>query len=80
MTVRMKSVYEQYTPSKAYRYLVIRKSDSVFQVLVQKRYDESEWTGDPEPHYADVKTAVRFADTLEKAIEIGNEELRCVPE
>ena len=71
-------IYEQYAASGAYRFIVIQKSETVFQVIVQKRYDDSEWLGSSEPHYADVKSAVHYADTREKAIAIGNEELRCL--
>ena len=64
-----------YDSSKKYRFEVIDKKDSTYQILVEKFFDGSNldytWSGwvDAEDHI------IHIADTVKRAVEIGNEAL-----
>lgn len=79
-------VYEQYSKNKDYRFRIVQRKNDVFQVILEKRYFEWFWLDDgyekgyydeDAPYYVEEHNGTHLADTLEKAIEIGMEELRC---
>ena len=76
-------VYEKYSQNQEFRFQVWQRDNKIFEIIIEHRYYEWYYLGDgdegyydfDEPCYATEKNMLHFADTLEKAIAIGNEEL-----
>lgn len=73
--MRNEAVYEEYSEDKMYRFVVYRNED-LFEVWVQKRFTD-EYMGEDWFDYEDIRDVMHYADTLERAKEIGRECLRC---
>lgn len=69
-------VYQEYSKDKEYRFEVY-PHDDYYQVWVQKKITD-EYMGEDWFDYHDISDLMYYADTLERAIEIGRECLRCL--
>lgn len=70
-------VYEQYSSSGDYKYEVCRRKDGTFEVYVEKKYTDSDgYMPEDWFQYLPVPDTFHLTDTLQTAIEIGEECLR----
>ncbi len=68
-------IYDRYSDDKNYKYEVYKRSNGMYEVCVQFK-ETDEYTGKDWFQYSDISDIAHFTDTLERAIEIGDEELR----
>ncbi len=68
-------IYDRYSDNGEYKYEVYKNKNGLYQICVMFReYDEYE--GKEWFQYSDLSDIAHFTDTLERAIEIGDEKLR----
>ena len=65
------SIHEEYSYDGRYRFIVCRKPD-YFEVWVQKKITD-EYLGPEEVYFSDIPDIKHIADSLERAVEIGQE-------
>ena len=72
--MREKKITERYSQYGEYRFEVFDREDGTFQVWVQtKIYDD--YMGDDWFDWIDIKDYAHITDTVERALNIGNESL-----
>ena len=69
--MQRESIHEEYSYDRLYRFIVCRESD-YFEVWVQKKVID-EYLNPDEIYYSDIPDIKHTADSLERAIEIGQE-------
>ena len=69
--MQTESIHEEYSYDRLYRFIVCRESD-YFEVWVQKKVID-EYLNPDEIYYSDIPDIKHTADSLERAIEIGQE-------
>ena len=69
--MQIESIHEEYSYDRLYRFIVCRKSD-YFEVWVQKKVID-EYLNPDEIYYSDIPDIKHTADSLGRAIEIGQE-------
>lgn len=69
--MQRESIHEEYSYDRLYRFIVCRKSD-YFEVWVQKKVID-EYLNSDEIYYSDIPDIKHTADSLGRAIEIGQE-------
>ena len=70
----MEILYEKYSASGTYKSEVSRRRDGLFKVHVEKRYTDFDgYMPEGWFQYLPVSDMLHIADSLQRAIEIGNE-------
>lgn len=70
----MEILYEKYSASGAYKYEVSHRRDGLFEVYVEKKYTDSDgYMPEGWFQYLPISDMLHIADSLQRAIEIGNE-------
>lgn len=69
-------VYQEYFDNKEYRFEVYR-SHNFYEIQVQHKITD-DYMGEDWFDYCNINDYKHCADTIEKAIEIGRESLRCL--
>lgn len=68
-------VFEKYSADKEYKYQVYQEGSTAYEVRVQYRFTD-EFMGDDWFDYYDIKDMKHLTDSLQRAIEVGDELLR----
>lgn len=69
-------VYQEYSANRMFRFAVYR-NPTYYEIWVQKRITD-EYMGPDWFDYHDIPDDMHRTDTLERAIEVGRECLRCL--
>lgn len=73
--MRDKVIFERYLADREYRYKIYRRQEDLYEVWVQKKitddYMGAEWHG-----YHDIRDCMHITDSLQRAVEIGDELLK----
>lgn len=68
-------VFEKYSADKNYKYEIYRTSNGVYEVQIQYKFTD-ELMGDDWFDYCNIKDMKHLTDTMQRAIEIGDELLQ----
>ncbi len=75
--MRESVLYETYSHSREYKYEICRRRDGLYEVFVQKKHTDSDgYMPEGWFQYRDIADILHMADTLQRAIDIGDECLR----
>lgn len=73
----MEILYEKFSPDGEYKYEISRRRDGLFEVHVEKRHTGSDgYMPEGWFQYLPISDMLHIADSLPRAIEIGDESLR----
>ena len=75
--MRDNTEYQEYSADREYRFEVYR-NQNIYEIWVQKKKRTDEYMGSEWFDYYDISDYMHYADSLERAVEIGKECLRCL--
>ena len=75
--MRDNTVYQEYSADREYRFEVYR-NQNIYEIWVQKKKRTEEYMGSEWFDDCDISDYMHYADSLERAVEIGKECLRCL--
>lgn len=67
-------IYDRYSDNRQYKYEVFKRENGLYEICVQFK-ETDEYMGKDWYQYSDISDISHFTDTLERAIEIGDEKL-----
>lgn len=75
--MRENILYEKYSDSGEYKYEIYCRRDGLFQVYVEKKHTDSDgYMPEGWFQYLPIPDMLHIADSLQRAVEIGDECLR----
>lgn len=76
VNMRKDMVYQEYSDDREFRFEVYRNPNS-YEIWVQKKITD-EYMGSDWFDYHDISDYMHYADSFERAVEIGRECLKCL--
>lgn len=73
--MRENEVFEKYSPNGEYKYIIYKSDVGTYEVWVQRKMTD-EYMGPDWFDYCDIQDMRHLTDTLDRAVEIGDEYLR----
>lgn len=67
-------IYERYSDDRKYKYEIYKRINEMYEICILFR-ETDEYVGRDWFQYTEMNSIAHFTDTLERAIEIGDEEL-----